>query len=285
MEDQQRKYNDLASRILDENSPLCPASDVIEALDAAPYFTTLAQAWLERSCRETPEADAALEEARKAVARKAVVAMPTQPADTLYRLAGMTKGDIESMSFYPQAKKPETPTTIDTIDQFLTTYTRSDSEEEALIEKLIFNPVPDYASVLAEQEKHNLPTADDAPEGSAEALINSFIIKSHESDYRSVKTEIAEAASKPLVLPSPIADGRPVTPPPPPRDDSMLRESLAKFYIKRKRYRQAYEIIEQLNLNYPEKNIYFAPQLRFLAKLIANEEAQQRREIRNQNKT
>ena len=54
-------------------------------------------------------------------------------------------------------------------------------------------------------------------------------------------------------------------------DDSMLTESLAKMYIARHKYSQALEIIERLSLNYPEKSIYFADQIRFLAKLVLNE--------------
>ncbi|MDR3193727.1 MAG: hypothetical protein LBT76_00370 [Tannerella sp.] len=45
-------------------------------------------------------------------------------------------------------------------------------------------------------------------------------------------------------------------------------ETLAHIYIKQKRYRKALEIIKSLSLKYPEKNIYFADQIRFLEKLI-----------------
>ena len=54
-------------------------------------------------------------------------------------------------------------------------------------------------------------------------------------------------------------------------DDSMLSESLAKIYIKQHKYSKAYEIIRNLSLNFPEKSIYFADQLRFLQKLIINQ--------------
>ena len=54
-------------------------------------------------------------------------------------------------------------------------------------------------------------------------------------------------------------------------DDSYFTETLAKIYIKQGRYSKALEIIQRLNLNYPKKNAYFADQIRFLKKLIANE--------------
>ena len=53
-------------------------------------------------------------------------------------------------------------------------------------------------------------------------------------------------------------------------NDTLFSESLAKIYIQQRRYAKALEIIRKLNLNNPEKNIYFADQIRFLEKLIIN---------------
>jgi hypothetical protein len=49
-----------------------------------------------------------------------------------------------------------------------------------------------------------------------------------------------------------------------------LSETLAKIYLKQKKYERALEIIIKLNLIYPEKSIYFADQIRFLEKLVIN---------------
>ena len=54
------------------------------------------------------------------------------------------------------------------------------------------------------------------------------------------------------------------------QEDSFLTESLAKIYIKQKKYSKALEIIKKLSLKYPEKNVYFADQVRFLEKIITN---------------
>ena len=51
-------------------------------------------------------------------------------------------------------------------------------------------------------------------------------------------------------------------------EDSCLTETLARIYIKR--YDKALQIIKNLSLKYPEKNVYFADQIRFLEKLIIN---------------
>ncbi len=53
---------------------------------------------------------------------------------------------------------------------------------------------------------------------------------------------------------------------------SQLKESLAKVMIKNGNYTKALEIISELNLANPGKSVYFADQIRFLKKLIINQE-------------
>lgn len=53
-------------------------------------------------------------------------------------------------------------------------------------------------------------------------------------------------------------------------EDTYFTETLAKIYIKQRRYSKALEIIKKLSLKYPKKNAYFADQIRFLEKLIIN---------------
>jgi len=52
--------------------------------------------------------------------------------------------------------------------------------------------------------------------------------------------------------------------------EDTFTETLAKIYLKQKRYDRALEIFKSLSLKYPEKNVYFADQIRFLEKLILN---------------
>lgn len=98
-------------------------------------------------------------------------------------------------------------------------------------------------------------------------LINSFIAQSREKERQASAavvqhhiddTEKAEIAQVPIEQPEA-------------QDESMLSESLAKMYISRRKYSKALEIIENINLKYPEKSIYFADQIRFLRKLVLNE--------------
>lgn len=56
-------------------------------------------------------------------------------------------------------------------------------------------------------------------------------------------------------------------------EDAFLTETLARIYIKQGKYIKANEIIRRLSLRNPKKNRYFADQIRYLEKLIANERA------------
>ncbi len=50
----------------------------------------------------------------------------------------------------------------------------------------------------------------------------------------------------------------------------MISENKAKELILAKKYAEAVEILKVLNLNNPKKSVYFADQIRFLEKIIAN---------------
>ncbi|MDE6831692.1 MAG: hypothetical protein K2J07_03025, partial [Muribaculaceae bacterium] len=166
------------------------------------------------------------------------------------------EGTGEFDRFYPAAAADATPSTNDTIDTFLATYGHSDPAEDELLNRLIFNPVPaDYA----------LSLGDDAPLGERDeqdSLLDAFISSHSEEITPAPKTE-PPATPEPTPAAEPEAQAQPAMP-----QGGLLSQSLAKIFIKQGHYRQAYEIIHSLSLNYPEKSIYFADQLRFLRKLI-----------------
>ena len=144
--------------------------------------------------------------------------------------------------FYPQQPASTASTTDDAISTFLENYGHPSPEEDRLLEQMIFNPVPDYGAVLAVDDETEPPDA-----------IGDF-----------VKAFTADTPSAPPETPSEPS------PAPTPDKNTSLNESLAKIYIKQRRYNKAYEIILHLYLNNPKKSIYFADQLRFLRKLMLN---------------
>lgn len=54
-------------------------------------------------------------------------------------------------------------------------------------------------------------------------------------------------------------------------DEGYFTDTLARIYIKQRNYNKALEIISRLHVKHPEKNIYYDDQVRFLRKLIKNE--------------
>lgn len=165
----------------------------------------------------------------------------------------------EFRHFYPEDETPSRPTTEDAIDTFLQRYGggKNNAEETELLERLIFNPVPDYASVLEQQEAADPhPTTEPLPD-SADARIDEFIRK--HSPERPEDTPVAVEQPR-------------VTHIPDPSPDSLLSESLAKFHIRRRQYDKALEIIRNLMVSHPAKADQYEAQIRFLKKLIRNRE-------------
>ena len=169
-------------------------------------------------------------------------------------------------SLYPPAPAAGSQTTESAIDTFLANYGTADHSETQLLERLIFNPTPDYSEILMKEEK-----VQTSPTDPLDACIDAFV-RDH--------APAAEIAVQHETVRQP--EPGPENPTPPksaatahtPSDDSLLSESLAKIFIKQGRYERAYEIISNLSLNYPKKSIYFADQLRFLQKLIKIQQAQ-----------
>lgn len=217
-----------------------------------PYFTLPSALMLARNGQSlTPE------QKKEIMAR---IALNAGDRNTLFRLTDANAEKWEH--FYPKEIKQTTMSTNDTIDTFLNTYGKPDPKEEEILTRLIFNPTPDYAQLLAEEEERSMPDLSKPSDNSQDALINAFIIKSKENQgHFPSSTEETEVEQPILVDNSPVNT-------PDTSDDSLLSESLAKIYIKQRRYSKAYEIIHNLSLNFPEKSIYFADQLRFLQKLI-----------------
>jgi len=182
-------------------------------------------------------------------------------------LAHILSQDADFLNtFYPAEDKPQTPDTVTTIDRFLENYGKTSPSEVEAISRAIFNPQPDYADVLAAQEQEASGKPIESGD-SQDALINQFIAEQMQLGEQAAQTPITNPMGeqeKAEIADEAINDATQM-------DDSMLSESLAKMYIARHKYSQALEIIQRLSLNYPEKSIYFADQIRFLTKLVLNE--------------
>lgn len=121
-------------------------------------------------------------------------------------------------------------------------------------EQLIAIPAYDYLSEL-----QAMPDAEGTKPMSGDDLLDRFLQADAAGE---------QLFSKPDFTPTSQSHNTPSTPIE--ENESFFSESLAKIYIKQRRYAKALEIIRKLSLNNPEKNIYFADQIRFLEKLIIN---------------
>ncbi len=122
----------------------------------------------------------------------------------------------------------------------------------------------DYASLLLAEEQE---VVSDEPQQETKLkhhdLIDDFI--NYASTGDSIREQLMSPKEITVVESQPVDNEIDIL-----EEEDLLTESLAKIYIKQKRYYKAIEIIKKLSLKYPEKSIYFADQIRFLEKLISN---------------
>ncbi len=155
--------------------------------------------------------------------------------------------------------------TSELIDNFLDSLPEEKQEEKPARRR---KPTPadatvDYVAYLLES---SMPAEDEpeveAPQMKGQSLIDDFI--SHERNpFTLLDFRDEESREEPRGYV------------PPPQDDTppqvtIYTETMAQIYVHQRRYSQALEIIKRLNLENPKKNAYFADQIRFLEKLIMN---------------
>ena len=157
--------------------------------------------------------------------------------------------------------KPKENRTISLIDNFLENIPVEEETKEETHRKRKPTPADaavDYVAYLLESEEEDDMPEDSTPQLKGQSLIDSFI----ENDRgKIVLSEIPEFV--PQINDSSADDGKE-------GDEGFFTETLARIYIKQGRYNKALDILQKLSANCPQKNTYFADQIRFLEKLIIN---------------
>ncbi|MDO4180681.1 MAG: tetratricopeptide repeat protein [Bacteroidales bacterium] len=183
----------------------------------------------------------------------------------------LIEGDRFKIVPFPEKKEAEEgkeglDRTLSLIDAFLSTVPR---EEAPALHLPAANVATDYASYLLREEEQKTVVADSAIDNynmKGQDLIDEFIEKAEEEPF-SVSLDVKKT-EQPVEVEE--TDEQPETHEEEEYDESYFTETLAKIYVKQRRYSKALEIIKKLNLKYPKKNAYFADQIRFLEKLIIN---------------
>ena len=151
--------------------------------------------------------------------------------------------------------------TLSLIDDFLDSLPKEDANGEAKPKR---KPTPadaavDYVAYLLENEtEEDRQEAIAAPQLIGQSLIDSFI----EQDKGKI-TLNENPTLKPELAPDTPEEQKE-------GEQGYFTETLARIYIKQGNYSKALEIIQQISLQNPKKNAYFADQIRFLKKLIIN---------------
>jgi hypothetical protein len=162
--------------------------------------------------------------------------------------------ESQNTKLQPQSSESRTMALIDT---FLDSIPEEKTTEE---EKKKRRPTPadatvDYVAYLLENEITG-GLLSEGPQMHGQDLIDHFL---EEEKGRILLHEIQD--EEPTV--TPVTEEEPA-------DEEYFTETLARIYIKQGRYQKALDIIQRLSSNFPEKNAYFADQIRFLEKLIIN---------------
>ncbi|MBR1415606.1 MAG: tetratricopeptide repeat protein [Prevotella sp.] len=162
----------------------------------------------------------------------------------------------------PLADDDRDSRTLSLIDDFLDSLPKED--EEATTPAKGRKPTPadaavDYVAYLMENEtEEDRELAAEAPQLIGQELIDSFI----NADKGKIVLNENPTLKPDLPTPTETDENK--------EEEEVYTETLARIYIKQGNYSRALQIIQQLNLDYPKKSAYFADQIRFLKKLIIN---------------
>ena len=170
------------------------------------------------------------------------------------KLFNLVEGKLQDIPVQSNETQPmgEPASTVDLIEGFLQTIPQTAATEKEPQRK----PTPadatiDYVAYLLETQQQG--KSQETTENRTDDLIDTFLTQ----EQGVIQLNENEPAAE-------------LVPEEPEKNTEFFTETLAKIYIRQGRYEKALEIIRQLNLNYPKKSVYFADQIRFLEKLIIN---------------
>jgi len=159
-----------------------------------------------------------------------------------------------------EKKEESADRTSDLIDNFLESIPTDEEEEKKKKEKRKPTPADaavDYVAYLLETEGEQ---EEEKPSRTI-SLIDDFM---EDGGFKLPKID-AQADYQPEFKPQIEEDKEEQT-----ENSGVFTETLARIYIKQGKYQRALDIIRRLHEKHPGKSMYYADQMRFLEKLIKN---------------
>ncbi len=185
---------------------------------------------------------------------------------TLFNMVEAAHYQIAPKHRETETKQPSEDRTTDLIDTFLETVP-PEEEEESKDKTVKRKPSPadatvDYVAYLLQCEADIQSAKEQTPEMKGQSLIDNFL--EHEQGRIMLNESLENSTQEREEEEEKYANGQEGN------EEEYFTETLARIYIKQGRYQKALDIITRLSNKYPQKNAYFADQIRFLQKLVIN---------------
>ncbi len=185
--------------------------------------------------------------------RKAAIYVPSrQTLFQMFQVPSITPISPVKRESHATKATENSQLTDSLIDSFLDTIPQQSSNTPRIVDATV-----DYMTYLAQMETGSNNT--NIPRMAGEDYIDDFLTKNEgRFDLEDLSgEETPQSVNEPQ---NEVGNG-------------ILTEAMARIYIKQGKFDKAIEIIERISLKYPKKNRYFADQVRFLEKLIINQQS------------
>ena len=230
-----------------QTSNVATVKQLRQLIDRYPYYQ-VARLLLLRSMHDTQDPDFSKE------LRRTALYLPSRAILYQYIEADRLRREFEKIKIEKSDAEAAADQPQDLIDEFLT---KRPVEEKKPVrrQRPVVDASSDYVEYMLQIEADSTQEEATSPSQTfGQTNIDQFL----EQGKLSLNEHPEEELQKPNLENASV------------ENNEVMTETLARIYIKQGKYDSAIEIIRRLSLKYPKKNRYFADQIRFLEKLIVN---------------
>ena len=175
--------------------------------------------------------------------------------------------EAEEREKEPEEKRKPTPAdaAVDYVAYLMETETATEQEQPSRTIALIDDFIEEGGFKLhKDKEEDDQEDAQEAPSASDSGIASGNANASDSADASdgTNASDVADVNANAGAKPADAADAD---------SGGVFTETLARIYIKQGKYERAYQIIDRLYKQHPQKSAFYVDQLRFLEKLMLNE--------------